>query len=338
MVAAGRVRVALLACLQLAAMCYAHRVAVPRQPAGLRKPVATSALRMVGDNQRHFLHVDDLTPLELRQILERAKEIKGTLKSGSTSYRPFDGKTLAMIFAKPSCRTRVSFETGMSVLGGHALCLGDEVGLGTREAVKDVARVLASMNNIIMARLFSHQDLLELAEYSKARPRSPPALRARRSRLGRCPPLASMCAQVPVINGLTDFNHPCQIIADALTIEEVLGTIDGKRVVYVGDGNNIVQSWLELAMICNFDFVCACPEGFGPDADAVEKVKKAGMGTATVTHDVQEAVSGADVIYADVWASMGAKDTLNEKLSKFEVRSPRAGLVRPAAPLCGAAA
>lgn len=127
-------------------------------------------MTLLGENQRHFLHVDDLSPLELRHVLDSAHEIKALLKTGSRQYRPFAGTTLAMVFAKPSCRTRVSFETGMSLLGGHALCLGDEVGIGTREAVKDVSRVLASMNDMIMARLFKHGDLLELAQYSKVRP------------------------------------------------------------------------------------------------------------------------------------------------------------------------
>jgi ornithine carbamoyltransferase len=160
-----------------------------------------------------------------------AKAIKPLVKSRSPAYKPFEGQTLAMVFTKPSTRTRVSFESGFYRLGGHAMCLGEEVGIGKREAAKDVSRVLASMNDVVMARLFAHQDIIDLAEYSS----------------------------VPVINGLTDFNHPCQIMADALTVEELLGTIEGKRVVYVGDGNNIVNSWLELACVLPFDFVCACP-------------------------------------------------------------------------------
>jgi len=195
-----------------------------------------------------------------------------------------------MVFAKPSCRARVSFETGMSLLGGHALCLGDEAGLGTREAAKDVSRFLASMNGIIMARLFKHSDLLELAEYSK----------------------------IPVINGLTDHNHPCQIVADALTIEELLGGLEGKRAVYIGEGNNIVQSWRELAMIAKSEFVCACPEGYGPDPEAVQRVQQAALGSASVVHDAKSAVSGADVIYSNVWASMGQKESLEQKLKSFE--------------------
>lgn len=187
---------------------------------------------------------------------------------------------MAMIFTKPSVRTRVSFTSGMFRMGGQTLRLGDEVGLGTREATKDVARVLASMNDVIMARLHAHEDIIELAKHS----------------------------QVPVINGLTDQNHPCQILADALTIEETLGTIEGKRIVYVGDGNNVVHSWLELAKILPIDFVCACPEGFEPDSDLVAAVGQSGVGTATVVRDPIEAVKGADVIYSDAWVSMGQED------------------------------
>ena len=175
------------------------------------------------------------------------------------------------------------------MLGGHAFVLGDEIGIGKREATKDISRVLSNYNDMIMARLYKHEDMIELASH----------------------------ATVPVVNGLTDFNHPCQIMADALTIEEVLGSIEGKKVVYVGDGNNIVHSWLELAVLLPFDFVCACPPGYEPDADLVAKVKASGKGTATIVNDPVEGVSGADVIYADVWASMGQKEEADERARIF---------------------
>merc|ERR1719193_2591520 len=144
-----------------------------------------------------------------------------------------------MIFSKPSLRTRVSFETGFTLLGGNAVYLGpDTIQLGTREATKDIARVIASYNDLIMARVFSHDDILKLAEY----------------------------ACCPVINALTDYNHPCQILADALTILETSGEVEGKKVVYVGDGNNIVHSWLRFAAVYPIDFVCCCPPGYEPDA------------------------------------------------------------------------
>ena len=239
-------------------------------------------------NQRHFLAVNDLTGAEVREVLELAKTIKPLVKAREPTYKPFAGQTLAMVFAKPSTRTRVSFESGFYRLGGHALCLGEEVGIGKREAAKDVSRVLASMNDCVMARLFAHQDILDLAAYSS----------------------------VPVINGLTDFNHPCQIIADALTIEELLGTIEGKKVVYVGDGNNIVNSWLELACVLPFEFVCACPPGYEPDAGLLAAAQ-AGAGFASVDYDPLEAVKGADAVYADVWASMGQKEEADARAKVF---------------------
>ena len=241
-------------------------------------------------NQRHFLHVDDLSGAEFREVLELAKKIKPVVKGKpGYSYKPFNDQTLSMIFVKPSTRTRVSFESGFFRLGGHALCLGEEIGIGKREATKDISRVLSSMNDIIMARLFAHQDIVELAEH----------------------------ANVPVINGLTDYNHPCQIVADALTIEEVLGSIEGKKVVYVGDGNNIVHSWLELACIVPFDFVCACPEGYEPDAELMARVKAKGVGTAAIIHDPIEGVKDADAVYADVWASMGQKEEADARARVF---------------------
>lgn len=244
--------------------------------------------------QRHFLHVDDLSGAEFREVLELAKKIKPLIKTTSPQktidYTPFKGQCMSMIFVKPSTRTRVSFETGFYRMGGHAYVLGEEIGIGKREATKDISRVLASMNELVMARLFAHSDMLELAEHSS----------------------------VPVINGLTDFNHPCQIMADALTIEEVLGSIEGKKVVYVGDGNNIVHSWLELACIVPFDFVCACPPGHEPNADLVARVKAKGVGTVTITNDPIEGVKGADAIYADVWASMGQKDQAEARAKLFK--------------------
>ena len=251
---------------------------------------AQSPVCALPEGQRHFLHVDDLSSAEFREVLELAKKIKPIIKGASDhSYKPFLGQTLSMIFVKPSTRTRVSFESGFFRLGGHALCLGEEIGIGKREATKDISRVLASMNDIVMARLFAHSDILELAEHS----------------------------DVPVVNGLTDFNHPCQIVADALTIEEVLGSIEGKKVVYVGDGNNIVNSWLELACIVPFDFVCACPKGYEPDAGLLARVAERGVGTASIVHDPVAAVKDADAVYADVWASMGQKEEAEERARIF---------------------
>ena len=246
--------------------------------AALRRSRAPMAGALLPAGQSHFLHVDDLTAKEFRTIMENAKAIKALVTSGDLKgYAPMRGKTMAMIFAKPALRTRISFESGFYRLGGHSMVLGEEIGIGKREATKDISRVVASMNDCMMARLFAHKDILELAEYSS----------------------------IPVINGLTDFNHPCQIVADALTVEEVLGPIEGKKIVYVGDGNNIVHSWLELACIVPFDFVCVCPAGYEPNAELMARVNARGVGTATVVNDPIAGVKGADVIYSDKWASMG---------------------------------
>ena len=239
---------------------------------------------------KHFLHITDLTADEILDLFQLAARTKARLKAREI-YRPFDGLTLAMLFAKPSARTRVSFETGFYRLGGHALYLGpDSVDIGKREAVKDVARVLSRYNDIIMARLFDHQHLLELAEH----------------------------ATVPVVNGLTDYNHPCQIMADMFTILEHRGHLGDLKITYVGDGNNIVHSWLRLACRLPFAFTIACPEGYQPDPDTVDLARQAGLSEITITDDPVAAVAGADVVYTDVWASMGQKDQGEERRARFQ--------------------
>ncbi|GMI82531.1 ornithine carbamoyltransferase [Hibiscus trionum] len=241
--------------------------------------------------KKDFLHISDFDKSTILKILDRAIEIEAQLKSGDRSFTPFKGKTMAMIFAKPSMRTRVSFETGFFLLGGHAIYLGpDDIQMGKREETRDVARVLSRYNDIIMARVFAHQDILNLAKFST----------------------------VPVINGLTDYNHPCQIMADALTIIEHIGRLEGTKVVYVGDGNNIVHSWLLLASVVPFHFVCACPKGFEPDKEAVDKAQKAGISKIEITNDPKEAVKDADVVYSDVWASMGQKEEASYRRQVFQ--------------------
>ncbi|KAA6427654.1 MAG: ornithine carbamoyltransferase [Trebouxia sp. A1-2] len=239
----------------------------------------------------HFLHIDDFSKDELSAMLSTARTVKDRVLRGDNDYKPFAGMTMAMIFTKPSMRTRVSFETGFFKLGGHAIYLGPEtIQIGKREATKDIARVLCRYNDIIMARLFAHEDILELAEYSSS----------------------------PVINGLTDYNHPCQIMADALTMWEELGRIENTKVVYVGDGNNIVHSWIRLAAKFNFEFVCACPKGFEPDAATIELANSAGAGRVSVSYDPMEAVKGADVVYTDVWASMQQKEEAATRKQQFK--------------------
>ena len=169
---------------------------------------------------KNFLHVNDLSEEQFNNLLDKATWVKNKFYNND-KYLPFSGKTMAMIFAKPSARTRVSFETGFYRLGGHALFLGpNDIGIGKRESTEDIARVLSRFNDIIMARLFDHQHILDLAKH----------------------------ASVPVINGLTDFNHPCQIMADILTVIEKKEDTHNLKISYIGDGNNIVHSWLELAM------------------------------------------------------------------------------------------
>jgi ornithine carbamoyltransferase len=240
--------------------------------------------------KKDFVHIDDWSTEELLATLSLAAEIKIKLKNRE-NYRPFENYTMAMIFAKPSARTRVSFETGFSRMGGHAIFLGPgEIDLGKREPVKDLARVLSGYNDLIMARLFEHHHMLELARYSR----------------------------VPVVNGLTDYNHPCQIMADILTISEHRGNLDNLKIAYVGDGNNIVHSWLHLASRLPMHFVCACPELYQPQHETVQRALQAGVSRIEILHDPIAAVRGADVVYTDVWASMGQKHEMDERRKHFQ--------------------
>ncbi|MEC7135180.1 MAG: ornithine carbamoyltransferase [Candidatus Thermoplasmatota archaeon] len=239
---------------------------------------------------KHFLHISDYSKEELWEILDLAKIVKSKFRKREDN-KVFNNKSLAMIFAKPSARTRVSFETGFEWMGGHALFLGpNDIGIGKREAIKDISRVLSRYNDIIMARLFEHEHIIELAEHSS----------------------------VPIVNGLTDYNHPCQIMADIFTVWENLNDIDGAKIVYMGDGNNIVHSWLHLSMRFPLDFVCCCPEDYEPDAELVNQAKESGVSKITITNDPVSAVSGADVIYTDVWASMGQKEEAEERERAFK--------------------
>ena len=242
------------------------------------------------------MHITDFTTEEIWETLELARWIKSKFRSRQ-KYHTFSDRSLAMIFAKPSARTRVSFETGFFRLGGHALFLGpNDIGIGKRESIADVAQVLSRYNDMIMARLFDHAHILELAKH----------------------------ATVPVINGLTDFNHPCQIMADILTVLEHRENLDDLKITYVGDGNNIVHSWLALAMRIPFQITIACPEGYDPDMDMVQTARNEKLSEIEVSHDPFEAVKNADVIYTDVWASMGQKeqaDKRNRDFGGFQVNS-----------------
>ena len=238
---------------------------------------------------KHFLHISDYNTDQIWEILHLSKELK-TKFHNKENFKPFRDRSLAMIFAKPSARTRVSFETGFEWMGGHALFLGpNDIGIGKREAIKDISRLFSRYNDVIMARLFDHQHIIELAKYS----------------------------DIPVINGLTDYNHPCQIICDILTIWEHKGSLDNLKICYMGDGNNIVHSWLQLASRLPMDFVCCGPEGFEPDLDTVKMVEDSASSSFQLSHDPISAVRDADVIYTDVWASMGQKEEATEREKVF---------------------
>jgi len=238
---------------------------------------------------KHFLHISDYSESELWKILYLAKDLKQKFHNRE-DYKPFHNKSLAMIFAKPSARTRVSFETGFEWMGGHALFLGpDDIGIGKREAIKDISRLFSRYNDVIMARLFDHEHIVELAEYSS----------------------------IPVINGLTDYNHPCQIMTDIFTVWEHLGELDKPKIVYMGDGNNIVHSWLHLAMRIPINYVCCCPEGYTPDQETIKNAVDSKISNIEISHDPNKAIKNADVVYTDVWASMGQKEETLQREKVF---------------------
>lgn len=239
-------------------------------------------------NPRHLLDIDDLTASELTDVLAIAREYKADAKSG-THHDDLDQWTLGMIFEKPSTRTRVSFETGMTQLGGHGLFLGHEdLQLGRGEPIRDTARALSGYVDAIMARLYDHADAEALAEY----------------------------ATVPVINGLTDEAHPCQTLADLLTIREVAGGFEDVSATWVGDGNNVAQSFALGCALAGVDLTVASPPGYEIDDEIVERVNELG-GSVTLTADVEAAVEGTDVIYTDVWISMGQEDEREQRMADF---------------------
>jgi ornithine carbamoyltransferase len=256
----------------------------------------------------HFLNLADLTPDELRGLLNLAVELKEEWKAGDN--RPLlRGKTLGMLFQKPSLRTRVSFEMGMIHLGGQALYLSPlEIQLGKRESVPDVARVLSRYVDGIMARVFEHSDVLTLAEYSR----------------------------VPVINGLSGYNHPCQGLADFLTIIDRKGwDLGGRKLAFVGDGNNVAVSLLFGATRLGMDFAIAGPPGYELPADVWALGQQFAAASAShllATHDPHEVVAGADVIYTDVWTSMGQEAEGEERARVFTPYQVNEALVAEAKP------
>src|SRR5687767_1215234 len=234
---------------------------------------------------RDLLQIPDFSAREIERLFSLAE----AMRKGKYRKKPLAGKSLAMIFMKSSTRTRVSFEVGAWQLGGHALFLSPrDVQLGRGEPIGDTARVLSRYVDGIMIRTFAHSEVEELAKH----------------------------ATVPVINGLTDLLHPCQVLADLLTIRQHLGAIEGRRVAWIGDGNNMANSWINAAYRLGFDLVLACPEGYDPDAAILARAQK--NANVRVVRDPAEAVEGADVVNTDVWASMGQEEeqAIREKAFK----------------------
>jgi ornithine carbamoyltransferase len=254
--------------------------------------------------KRDFLDVTDFTTEEIWRVLKLASDLKRKQKKGR-AHPVLKGKTLAMIFQKPSTRTRISFETGMFQLGGHGIYISpDEMGLGKREAVGDVARVLSRYNDGIMARVFAHGILTELAKH----------------------------ASIPVINGLSDWSHPCQILGDMLTIYEHRGCFDGLKVAWIGDGNNVAHSWMHMAMRIPMELALACPAGYDPDMGLLEKARKAPGSKVEIFRDPEKAAAEADVLYTDVWASMGQEKEAAKRKRAFRNFQINDKLVRRAKP------
>ena len=256
---------------------------------------------------KNLISLADLSPEHTRELLDVAALLKAEVKAGH--YRPLlAGKTLALLFQKPSLRTRVSFDVGMAQLGGRTVYLSpEEVQLGKRESVADVARVLSRYVDVIVARTFAHGDVELLARH----------------------------ASVPVVNGLSDFSHPCQALADYLTIYERLGRLAGVRLAYVGDGNNTANSLVFGGAKLGVSLVVASPSGYGIGREVLAKAREATArfgGQITLTESPAEAVRGADVVYTDVWTSMGQEDEVERRHADFAGFQVNARLLALAAP------
>ena len=255
--------------------------------------------------KQHFLTLADFTRKELTGFLERALEIKTAFKKGER-IAPLKGKTLGLLFEKPSLRTRVTFEMGMRQLGGDSFYMGaHEVKLGERESVSDVARNLERWIDGIVVRTFYHEVVEELARNSS----------------------------IPVINGLTDMLHPCQVLSDMLTILETAGQLKGVRVAYLGDGNNVANSWLLAAGIMGISLSIACPSGYEPDPGVTKQAKKMARKSGSriaVMQEPKEAVKDADFIYTDVWTSMGQEREAIRRRIVFKDYQVNGSLIRHA--------
>ncbi len=264
-----------------------RRTALPGMPAGVAA--------------KDFLRISDWTAEELRATIDWARR----WKAGRVAPRPMENKVAALIFHKPSLRTRQSFETAVFRLGGHPMFVTDrEIQLGVRESIHDVAKVMSRYLGLIVIRTYKQSDIEELARH----------------------------ASVPIINALTDAHHPCQVLGDIMTAQEHLGHIDNLAVAFLGDGNNVFHSWADLAARIPLDLRLGTSPGTMPDPEIVEAARQAGLSRITITHDPIEAVAGADVVYTDVWASMGQKDQASSKAELLRPFQVNAQLLKHAKP------
>ncbi len=250
---------------------------------------------------KDFLSINDFSTEQLKELLYESSELKKLYKAGKRDLC-LAGKTLAMLFEKPSLRTRISFEVAMTDLGGNAIYVKPEDigGIGKREPVKDMARVLSRYVNGIMARTFEHSTVTELAEF----------------------------AAVPVINALTDFSHPCQALADMITISEHCGRLEGVKIVFIGDGNNVARSLCFACAKLGMKMVIACPVGYELDAESLEKANQISADSVRQTNNSVEAAAGADIIYTDTWVSMGQEDEKKKRIADFADFQVNAELVK----------
>ncbi len=250
---------------------------------------------------KDFIQITDFTRDELIETMKLAR----TMKAGEFTDRPMEGMTVACIFHKPSLRTRVSFETGIHQLGGNSLYITEkEFELGKRESIYDAAKVLSRYVGLIQIRTFSHRDVEELARH----------------------------ADVPVVNGLTDLTHPCQILGDILTIWEHLGKFENIKIAYLGDGNNVANSWLNLSTLFRLKLAIGTSPDTLPDPDILHRAQGAGLSEVVICSDPKDAVLDADVVYTDVWASMGQKQLADEKAKQLGIFQVNSDLLKRAKP------
>ncbi len=250
-----------------------------------------------------LLSIFELEKKVIEELIARAGALKERHKAG-IPYNPLRGKTLGLIFEKPSTRTRVSFETAMSHLGGDAIFISHrDSQIGRGEPIKDTARVMSRYVDAVVIRTFGHETIEEYASFST----------------------------VPVINGLTDLHHPCQVLADLLTVVEKKGGLEGVKVAWIGDGNNMANSWIEASLRLGFELRLACPKGYEPSGEILKRVKSDKAARVTITTSVEEAVKGADVLNTDVWASMGQEEEQKKRVNAFKGFQINASVLKKAA-------